>query len=301
MHHIDGLFKLKDVLEKRGYEVEVPDFDEGPGYAGLTDEQHAIKKEGFIQQHLGRISDSDAILIYNDEKNGIAGYVGGNCLMEMAFAYSQNIEIFLLNDARAMSYADEIYAMRPIILGGELEAIDNHFESLPKVFVSSKSPIKLRSINRGMRAAGIRVRALPHPTQSNVAEQPRNIEETYEGAQNRHEALKHETASETVAYLATIESGLFAAHPKHNAFSSTVVILEAVGSERKIGISVELEYPKAMTDKIPSQYADLGELVQAEYGSALKDPFPYFTGGKINRLRLVENAVFNVAVQLKAD
>lgn len=299
MHHINGMLEAKNTLERLGYEIETPDLNEISGYEGLSDKERAAKKDRLIRQHLDKINDADAILVYNAEKKGVAGYVGGNSLMEMAFAYAQGIEIFLLNDTRDMGYADEIYGMQPIILDGDISTIDAYFKGLPKTLVSSKSPIKLRAVSRGMRKAGIRTEILPCPTESNVAAQPRNIEETYEGAQNRHKALKLEiTTMEKPAYLATVESGLFNAHPEHNNFSSTVVILEQVGIEPKVGINVELEYPKAMTDKIPSQYPDLGELVQAEYGSILKDPFPYFTNGKINRLMLVETAVFNVAVQL---
>lgn len=298
MHHIDGMLEAKSTLEKLGYEIETPDLSENSDYNNLPLEEQAAKKDWLIRQHLDKISDSDAILVYNAEKKGVAGYIGGNSLMEMAFAYAQGIEIFLLNDARDMGYADEVYGMQPIVVGGDIQAIDVYFNNLPKTFVSSKSPIKLRAVSRGMRKAGIRTIVLPYPAESNVAAQPRNIDETYEGAQNRHEALKRETANEKPAYLATVESGLFDAHPKHNAFSSTVVILEPVDAEPKVGINVELEYPKSMTDKIPSQYPDLGELVQAEYGSTLKDPFPYFTNGKVHRLMLVETAVFNVATQL---
>jgi len=125
-----------------------------------------------------------------------------------------------------------------------------------------------------------------------------NIEETYEGAQNRHAALKQETAKEKPTYLATIESGFSTVHAKHNTFECQIVMLEKVGSEVRTGISVSVEYPKAMTDKVPSKYQDIGELAQAEYGSKLKDPFPYFTNGKVSRLKLLEDAVFTLAVQL---
>jgi len=292
------MIDAKNTLEELGFEVETPDLSETSGYEHLSYRERAGKKDRLIRQHLDKISDSDAILVYNAEKKGLAGYVGGNSLMEMAFAYAQGIEIFLLNDAHGMGYADEIYGMQPIIINDDVQAIAIYFDKLPKTFVSSKSPIKLRAVSRGMRRAGIRTQVLARPTESNVAAQPRNIEETYEGAQNRHDALRQETSAKRPAYLATVESGLFNAHPKHNTFSSTVVIIEPTNTAPKVGINVELEYPKSMTDKIPSQYPDLGELVQAEYGSALKDPFPYFTGGKINRLMLVEAAVFNVAVQL---
>jgi non-canonical (house-cleaning) NTP pyrophosphatase len=219
----------------------------------------------------------------------------------MAFAYAQSIEIFLWRPAPDLSYKDEVLGMQPIIIDGDTSVLDAYFKKLPRTFVSSKSPVKVRAVSRGMRRAGIRTQVLSRPTESGVAEQPRNIEETYEGAIHRHTALKTATIDEKPEYLATVESGLYQAHPNHNSFSSTVVVLEKSGTDHKVGINVELEYPKEMTDKIPSVYPDLGVLVQKEYGSTLKDPFPYFTGGKINRLQLVETAVFNVAVQLPED
>jgi non-canonical (house-cleaning) NTP pyrophosphatase len=267
----------------------------------LPDDKRADLKNSLIQDHLNKITASDAVLIFNKDKNGVANYIGGNTLMEMAFAYAQGIEIFLLNAAPDQGYTDEILGMKPIILGGNVEKIDDYFKQLPKTFVSSKSPVKLRAVSRGMRRAGIRTRVIAKPTESNVAEQPRDIDETYEGAQNRHSSLKKLTVNDSPTYFATVESGLYTAHPKHNVFSSTVTIIEKVGQKQKVGISVELEYPKEMTDKVPSVYPDLGVLVQEEYGSELKDPFPFFTHGKLDQLKLVENAMFNVAVQLEEE
>lgn len=152
-----------------------------------------------------------------------------------------------------------------------------------------------------MRRAGIRTTVVAKPTESNVSDQPQSIEETYEGAQNRHDALVASSKNEQPAYFATVESGNHVAHEAHNQFSSTVVVLERAGGARKTGIGLELEFPKEMTDKVPSVYPDLGILVQEEYGSKLKDPFPYFTNGKVDRLQLVETAVFNVAAQLPKE
>ncbi len=298
MYHIDGMLAARKTLEKLGYEIETPDLSESHNYDSLPLEERAAEKDRLIREHLDKISESDAIFVFNEAKKGIAGYVGGNSLMEMAFAYAQGIEIFLLNDASAMGYADEILGMRPITLNGKVEAIHEYFSSLPRTFVSSKSPIKLRAISRGMRKSGIRTQVLPRPTSSNVSEQPMNIEETYEGAQNRHAALRATSKGAPPAYLATVESGFSAMHAGHNVFESMVVILEKVGAETKTGITVAIEYPKTMTDKVPSHYQDIGELVQIEYGSKLKDPFPHFTGGKLSRLQLVEQAVFTVAAQL---
>lgn len=290
---------MADQLRNLGYEVETPDLRKSRGdYATLTDNERAERKDGLMKQHLKKITDSDAVLIFNEDKNGIENYIGGNTLMEMAFAYAQGLEIFLFKPAPDVSYKDEILGMKPIILNGDLQALDTYFQQLPTTLISSKSPIKLRAISRGMRRAGIRTRVIAKPTQSDVAEQPQSIEETYEGAQNRHEALLREAAGEKADYYATVESGNHVAHPDHNSSDCTVVILEKVGTNRKIGVTLGLEFPKEMTDKVPSQYPDLGTLVQQEYGATLKDPMPYFTNGKISRTKVVEDAVFNVAVQL---
>ena len=299
MYHIEGMKRAEELLTKAGHEVEIPNPREGEvDYHSLSDAERAWLKSTLIQEHLDKINESDAVFIYNEEKKGVAGYIGGNTLMEMAFAFTQGIEIFLLRPAPDLSYADEILGMLPIVVDGETAKIDEYFTSLPTTYVSSKSPIKLRAVSRGMRRAGIKTQVLPLPTESGVSEQPQNLEETYEGANNRHDALAKASQANKPDYLATVESGLYQVHPDHNSFSSTVVILEKVGGERKLGVNVELEYPREMTDKVPSVYPDLGVLVQQEYGSKLKDPFPHFTDGKVNRLQLVETAVFNVAAQL---
>jgi predicted RNA-binding protein with PUA domain len=65
----------------------------------------------------------DAILILNLEKNGIKGYIGGNTFLEMGFAHVLNKKIFLLNPISEMGYEDEIVAMKPVILNGDLDKI----------------------------------------------------------------------------------------------------------------------------------------------------------------------------------
>lgn len=301
MHHKTEMFRAKEALEKAGHEVETPDMREKTDYKVLPTEIRADLKDTLIRRQLENITESDAILVVNYDKNGIENYIGGNTLMEMGFAYAQNIEIFLLNNIPDIGYMDEIIGMKPIMLNGNLSEIDQYCELLPKTFVSSKSPIKLRAVSRGLRRAGIKTQVLPLETESGVSEQPQNIEETYEGANNRHDALVIATKDKQPSYLATVESGLYQVHPDHNSFASTVVVLEKIGQPRKVGVNVELEYPREMTDKVPSVYPDLGVLVQQEYGSSLKDPFPFFTDGKVTRLQLVETAVFNVAAQLSHE
>jgi hypothetical protein len=87
-------------------------------------EHAAVKKEhGYIKWYYDAIVGSDAILVLNFEKKGIANYIGGNTLMEIAFAHVNNKKIFLLNEVPELPYSDEILAMYDVVLNGEIENI----------------------------------------------------------------------------------------------------------------------------------------------------------------------------------
>ena len=59
-------------------------------------------------------------MIYNNTKNKIENYIGGNTLIEMAFAHILNKKIFMHNPIPNMNYKDEIEAMQPIVINGDL-------------------------------------------------------------------------------------------------------------------------------------------------------------------------------------
>ncbi len=81
----------------------------------------------YIRQHYKHILESDAILIVNLEKKGVKNYIGGNCLMEMGMAYVNDKKIFLSNDIPMdAAYLDEIQAMDPICLHGDLKNVKKH-------------------------------------------------------------------------------------------------------------------------------------------------------------------------------
>lgn len=82
------------------------------------------RAHNYIRQHYDHILESDAILIVNAEKRGIKNYIGGNVLMEMGMAYVNDKKIYFLNDLpEGLSYLDEIKAMDPICLSGDLTRI----------------------------------------------------------------------------------------------------------------------------------------------------------------------------------
>ena len=86
-------------------------------------ERVAIKREyDTFRDHYARILDSDAVLFVNGVKNGIEHYIGGNVLIEMGQAYVHDKKIFFLYGMPSgLSYQDEIEAMDPICLLGDLE------------------------------------------------------------------------------------------------------------------------------------------------------------------------------------
>jgi hypothetical protein len=88
-------------------------------------EHHLAKRgQGYIKWYYEAIVASDAILVLNFDKKGVVNYIGGNTLMEIAFAYVNNKKIFLLNQIpEAVSYVDEIKAMVDNILDGDLGKI----------------------------------------------------------------------------------------------------------------------------------------------------------------------------------
>lgn len=82
------------------------------------------KMEGdVIKVYYEKIKNSDSILVLNYDKKGIENYVGGNVFLEMGFAHVLNKKIYLLAGIPEVSYKDEIVAMQPTILNGDLNKI----------------------------------------------------------------------------------------------------------------------------------------------------------------------------------
>jgi len=129
----------KDELEKMGHSTEIPfttkkiidgtisfeDFNEEKEKNGDGKFRELAQSENIdlIKRYYNLIEDSDAILVVNMDKNGVKNYIGGNALLEIGFAYILDKKIFLLNDIPKISYKDEIVAMKPIIVKGDLTKI----------------------------------------------------------------------------------------------------------------------------------------------------------------------------------
>jgi predicted RNA-binding protein with PUA domain len=118
------MLEIKQKLEEQGHIVIIP--ANTHKYAdGAFDVESKWEKIEFdvIRAYFEEIKKTDAILVINKDKNNIKNYVGGNSLIEMAFAHILNKKIFLLNSIPKMNYSDEIEAMKPIVLNGDLSKI----------------------------------------------------------------------------------------------------------------------------------------------------------------------------------
>lgn len=290
-------------LESFGYDTEIPNSVEGHAYGeGVNLDTIVERKQGFIREHFAKIDKSEGILVANYPKNGVDGYIGSNTLMEMTYAFSQGLDIYTLCDLPTnVGYASEINALSPVVLQGDIAALHTHVESLPLAYISSNSPVKHTAVGRGFRKAGIAVRTKGMKVDSNVSEQPQTIDETYSGAIHRHQALTQQLGKTAADYYVTIESGLAPLHENHNVFGCTAIVVEKAGREPKVGIDVDIEFPRSFTDKVPAVYPDIGVLVQEEFGSELKDPYPFMTNHQLTRAKIVEEGVYRVAIQTLLD
>lgn len=117
------MLKIKKQLEQLGHEVITPENMKKPIFRHATSEDSFVKiKSDLIRLHYQKIHSSDAILVANISTN-VHNYIGGSSFIEMAFAHILNKKIFLLNPIPKMTYTDEILAMKPTILKGDLSKI----------------------------------------------------------------------------------------------------------------------------------------------------------------------------------
>ncbi len=139
--------EARRLLETRGHDVRVPFLDNelprefGGGrtlaFSTYIEEHGGIDsfvegdklwdfKGAAINDHLGKVEWSDAILVVNSEKRGVLGYIGGNTLIEMGLAFYLKKPIYLLNPVSSeLSYKQEVMGMKPILLNGDLRRVPN--------------------------------------------------------------------------------------------------------------------------------------------------------------------------------
>ena len=115
---ISKIFEISEELQKMGFETVIP-------FEFIKD---IPKKEASIR-HFSEILKDDvfALLVINENKNGISNYIGANSFAEIAFGFYYGKKVYLLNDIYE-PYAEELVAWEVIPLHGDLIKIkENNF------------------------------------------------------------------------------------------------------------------------------------------------------------------------------
>ncbi len=130
--------KIKEAqkqLIERGHEVVIPHGIEKYNLNNHEDAENLKKKEDYINtvkeeltiRHFDEIKNGDAILVVNEEKNGIPNYIGGATFAEMMIAFYFKKKIFLLNPIpiheKIDFFRDEIEGIHPVVINGNLDLI----------------------------------------------------------------------------------------------------------------------------------------------------------------------------------
>lgn len=115
---------LRDQLQGVGFNVIVPlDAEIYAEHPAKLGEKWIKQQHDLIRRYHKEIVRSDAILVLNLTKNNIANYVGGNAFLEMGFAHVLRKPIYLFHPIPDMTYRDELAAMQPIVINGDLSRI----------------------------------------------------------------------------------------------------------------------------------------------------------------------------------
>ena len=124
------LVAIEKQLAAKGFTVKIPvsaqvmkkknDFEVSHFKGVFT---HGEKAE-FIRKNFEEIAKSDNILVINNEKNSIKGYIGANVLMEIGLAFYLKKKIYIWNDV------EETASCKEELLAFEVEFINQNLEKV---------------------------------------------------------------------------------------------------------------------------------------------------------------------------
>lgn len=133
MKFAQQMWQIANELKKLGHSVILPEGVEEyikgelnfiPGTLSGGEGAKRKKEHDLIKKHYQEIQESDAILVVNYHKPKIKNYIGANTFLEMGFAHVLGKKIFLLNSLPQFDfYLEEILAMEPIVINGNLNQI----------------------------------------------------------------------------------------------------------------------------------------------------------------------------------
>ena len=121
----DKLYDYKKSLEELGHSVYMPNCHDCPEmeakYRGTP--EHSVFKAKMFKRSEETISNMDAVLVLNFNKNGEENYIGGATFLEIYDAFRMHKKIYFVNDIPKNMLQDELIGFNPVIIGEELNKI----------------------------------------------------------------------------------------------------------------------------------------------------------------------------------
>lgn len=123
---VEDMKRIKSDLSKKGIDCQLmePLISEDDYIKENSIDELLKKKPFFTKNHFKKIENSDGILVINNERKGIIGYIGPNTLMEIAVAFYLDKPIFFLNSFNENHpFFEELVGLNSVILNGDLNKL----------------------------------------------------------------------------------------------------------------------------------------------------------------------------------
>ncbi|MFH1769217.1 MAG: hypothetical protein ABH833_00945 [Parcubacteria group bacterium] len=126
--------EYKKKLEAMGFKVLVPvtalrmhragNYDVSKHKHWYKDPKMYYQKTAKMKEHLRQVEKGDITFVINLTKKGISGYIGGNVLLEIFYAWMKKKPIYILNKVSdKCGLKEEVLGMNPIFIDGDLKLI----------------------------------------------------------------------------------------------------------------------------------------------------------------------------------
>ena len=117
--------KIKNDLESLGHSITLPNCYDCPEtedmYRGKV--EHARWKASMIRHSEEVISNVDAVLVVNYDKNGQKNYIGGATFLEIYDAFRLGRKIYFMNDLPEGMLKDELIGFNGVVINEDLSMI----------------------------------------------------------------------------------------------------------------------------------------------------------------------------------
>ncbi len=126
-HFYHQLAPVITQLERNGHTITPPNSYDDPfkeeKMKVLGDKEHRAWKASMIRLQEEKVRANDAILVMNFEKNEMPNYIGGATFLEIFKAFELGRKVFLYNPIPHNIFSDELHAMDPCVIHGDLQKI----------------------------------------------------------------------------------------------------------------------------------------------------------------------------------